>query len=320
MIELRSETHVWIVAGVTDLRRSCTGLSTQLQTALEKGFIRTGARLASELGIATSGDSLLRRLRRSARLLATRSPRVLGIDDWAWRNSHCYGTILCDLDRGAVMDLLPDRDSQSVQKWLQSHPGAEVISRDRASAYAEAARKAAPRAVQVADRWHLLQNLSETMLQVLQPRHGLLSQAAKACQEQTTDRVTCSGSLEQINARNMRGAKQREATRGRRLARYETVLDLVRKGISQAEISRTLGVDRRTIRRWSRAGAFPQRKTRQRKHCVDRHAAYLDQRWQEGCHNAAELWREIREQGFKRGARLVRQWARNRYGPRPRLD
>ena len=300
-------------------RRTCRLSQAYSVLAMALGG-EAGARLAIALGMKTSGDSLLRHLRRSAHSLATHSPRVLGIDDWAWRKGHRYGTILCDLERGRVVDLLPNRDAESVQSWLRSHPGAEVISRDRASAYAEAARKAAPKAVQVADRWHLMRNLSEAMLQVLQPRHGLLAQAAKACTEQEINLVTCSPSLEQINARNMRGAKQREVTRGRRLARYETVLDLVRKGVSQAEISRTLGVDRRTIRRWNRGGAFPERKTRQRKHCVDRYATYLDQRWQEGCHNATELWREIREQGFRRGARLVRQWARNRYGPRTRLE
>lgn len=300
-------------------RRTCRLSRAYSVLAMALGG-EAGARLAIELGIKTSGDSLLRQLRRNARSLSITSPRVLGIDDWAWRKGHRYGTILCDLERGAVVDLLPDRDSESVQNWLRAHPGAEVISRDRASSYAEAARKAAPKAVQVADRWHLLRNLSEAMLQVLQPKHGLLTQAAKACAEPTIDPVNCPSSVKEVDATDSRGAKMRAATRGRRLTRYQAVMDLVRKGVSQSEISRTLGVDRRTIRRWSRGGEFPERKTRQRKHCVDRYATYLDQRWKEGCHNATELWREIREQGFVRSARLVRQWTRVRYGPRTQSD
>jgi DNA-binding transcriptional regulator YiaG len=250
-------------------RRTCRLSRAYSVLAMALGG-EAGARLASDLGIRTSGDSLLGQLRRNARSLSATSARVPGIDDWAWRKGHRYGTILCDLERGAVVDLLPDRDWESVQNWLRAHPGAELISRDRASAYAEAARKAAPKAVQVADRWHRLWNLSEALLQVLQPRHGLLTQAAKACAEPTIAPVTCANSLKQIDATEKRGAKMREASRGRRLTRCEAVMDQVRKGVSQAKISRTLGVDRRTIRRWSRGGAFPERKTRQRGHCVDR--------------------------------------------------
>jgi transposase len=79
---------------------------------------------------------------------------MLGIDDWAWRKGQRYGTILCDLERHRVIDLFPDRTVDSVKEWLAEHSGIAMISRDRASAYAEAAREAAPKAIQVADRWH----------------------------------------------------------------------------------------------------------------------------------------------------------------------
>jgi transposase len=95
------------------------------------------------------------------------APRVLGIDGWAWRKGRRYGTILCDLERGKVVDLLPDRSAESTAQWLRAHPGTEIVSWDRASLYAEAATKAAPRAVQVADRWHLLHNMSDALFGAL---------------------------------------------------------------------------------------------------------------------------------------------------------
>lgn len=108
---------------------------------------------------------------------------MLGIDDWAWRKGHRYGTILCDLEQRRVIDLLPDREAGTVARWLEQHPGAEIISRDRASAYAEAARRAVPHAVQVADRWHLLCNLSEALRRALEPHSTLLRKAATKIQQ-----------------------------------------------------------------------------------------------------------------------------------------
>src|SRR5581483_600375 len=99
--------------------------------------------LAEELGILTHGSTLLRGLRRGASAMPVESPRVVGIDDWAWRKGQRYGTILCDLERRKVIDLLPDRSAESTAAWLKKHPGIEIVSRDRASLYAEAADIAA---------------------------------------------------------------------------------------------------------------------------------------------------------------------------------
>jgi transposase len=160
-------------------RRTCR-LSLSLQQITSALGGSAGSRLAKQLGILTSGSTLLRQLRRKLIKPSAQGPRVLGIDDWAWRKGHRYGTILCDLERGKVVDLLPDRSAESTAEWLRAHPGTEIVSRDRASLYAQAATIAAPQAVQVADRWHLLHNLTEAFIGALVPHHRLLSETAQA--------------------------------------------------------------------------------------------------------------------------------------------
>lgn len=278
-----------------------------------------GSRLAAQLGVLASDSTLLRQLRRRVAVNSAATPRVLGIDDWAWRKGHRYGTILCDLERGKAIDLLADRSAESTEQWLRTHPGVEIISRDRASLYAEAASRAAPKAVQVADRWHLLHNMSEALVDALRPHHRLLSEVARAIAKEAAAKPAPEPVCEQPSAAvkaPTRAQRVQQQNRERRLARYEAVMEQVRQGVSQQRTARQLGLDRKTVRGWIRSQGFPERKQVERSSVLDPFHEYLESRWQEGCNNGAQLWRELRGQGFAGRPGIVREWIRKRFGPR----
>jgi transposase len=128
-----------------------------------------GSRLAEKLSLPTSPDTILRRVKSVVDKPAP-PPRFVGIDDWAYRKGLTYSTILIDLERRCVIDLLPGRDGEALKQWLAKNPQVEVITRERWPAYIEAATEAAPQAKQVADRFHLLRNLREAVEKLLSRR------------------------------------------------------------------------------------------------------------------------------------------------------
>jgi transposase len=259
--------------------------------------------------LKTQRDKLLRTVRRvpQSRVFW---PRVLGVDDWAWQRGRRYGTLLVDLERHSPVDLLPDRRSQTLVAWLQQHPDIEVICRDRAGAYAEAATLGAPQAVQVADRWHLLQNLSQALTRALERRQAALSQAARSQLALTAAEVKPQpeASTPTVSSAASRHLDREKAEkRMRRLARYSEVRGLAQQGYSQRSIARQLGLSRKTVTRFAEAERFPERAERRpRPNLLDAFLPYLQSRWQQGCHNAAQLWREIQAQGFVGSATLLR--------------
>src|SRR5277367_2745216 len=138
---------------------------------------RPGQGFARRLRLPVSRDTLLRVVRRHAAPPAT-APSVIGIDDWAFKRGHRYGTIICDLEQRRIIDLLPDREAATVAAWLAARPSIDVIARDRGAGYIQAATIGRPKAIQVADRWHLMENASAAFLTAVQRSMPAVRKAA----------------------------------------------------------------------------------------------------------------------------------------------
>jgi hypothetical protein len=193
---------------------------------------QAGARLAERLGLPVSADTLLRLVRTGTGTVRKRGPRVLGVDDWAWRRGQRYGTILCALEKGRVVDLLRDREAHTLAAWLREHPGVAIVARDRAGAYADAVRQGAPHALQVADRWHLLRNCTDALRQVLDCHRGAFGRAANAI----TDGAAAAPEVRPATKADV-GRQMRHADRE---ARFKTVAEFARAGLGVRAIMRRM--------------------------------------------------------------------------------
>jgi transposase len=313
-------------------RRTNRQLQRLCQIAFALGG-RPGAHLAKQQAMPISFSTLLRLIRRSPAPFFP-SPQVLGIDDFALKKGEHYGTLLVDLERRHPFDLLPDREAATVIAWLKEHPDIDLVSRDRASAYAQAVKKGAPNAQQVADRWHLLANLRETIMALLKRKQSSLPQERVEKTAQMSEEPPAGISLEtesevvllenpptepepihdrerdsaafkrdsarekQFHAPNKHVLAQQQASRARRLAVFEEVRMLSQQGLSIRTIARSLGLSRQHVRRYLQVESFPEAAPHSRSPVtskLDPFVPYVLKRWNEGEFNGTQLYREIRE-------------------------
>jgi transposase len=294
-----------------------------------------GARLAKKTAVPTSPDTLLRRVKQAA-ARSSDFLRFVGIDDWAWCKGQRYGTIVVDLETNDVVDLLPDRDAETVKAWLEAHPGVELVSRDRSSAYSQAATEAAPKAQQVADRWHLLKNVREAVERLLERHLPVITDALKPAESDPTKMADAVSGNESQPATTTESARQeslaaptrREAAlakRQRRVGRFERVHELATQGMPIRQIARELDMSRKSVRRYLRRERCPDwRPGRDTRSGLDAHREWIDARIAEGRINASELHGELAAKGVRLSYGTVRRYLNKRLGRvgkvRPRVN
>ena len=282
----------------TPYRRATVRLEAVLSAICTALGGEAGSRLAGRIGMAVGGDALLRLLRRDPD--ASYTPRVLGVDDWAWRRGRRYGSVLIDLEAGRPVDLLADRSAASLTAWLKKHPGIEVIVRDRSTEYARGAALGAPEAQQVVDRWHVLRNIREVAERLLDRHRQDLRQVRAGPQ--------VSGPRRRSPAEEAR----RATVRHQAAQLHAEIQRLAADGGTISGMARQFGVTRTMVRRYLFADAPPEREYARRRSRLDPYEPYLRRRWAEGCRNALLLWREIQAQGYAGTSRQVSRWAEER--------
>jgi transposase len=319
------------------LVQSYARMTNRLSEALQLlGFAtcgEVGERFAPKLGMHISGPTLLRRMRTRS-CPQPSSVRILGIDDWSWKKGMTYGTLLVDLELRKPIELLPDRSAETAQAWLRTHTEVEIVSRDRGGNYAAAAKKGAPQAQQIADRFHLLKNLRERLKEVMDRQQFCLPEIeeqasdaipakAQGIKDKSVDELT-EPAAEPVPEKHYRTIPpypyqrppgmsynefQKQVRRDKRSARYEHVRTLFEQGLSQRAIARKLKLSRATVGKCVQAEAYPEMhhpERAARRSLLDPYKRYILQRWQQGCRNSVQLYDEIKARDFKGSAPLLR--------------
>jgi len=287
-------------------------------------------RLAPRLGMTIKAPTLLRYLRTIEDAPLTEVTR-LGIDDFALRRADSYGTILVNLKTRRPLDLLADRTAEAVKPWLSRHPEIQVVSRDRASAFADAVSQVLPHATQVADRYHLVQNLREHLQRLLDHKRSCLplvedtavkssQTSAKAKADSPADLAlgancdpapgllpsaqqgvqTCA---EAVLSCLTYAERKKKISRDKRISHYEEVMALHREGLGQRAIASLLRISRNTVRRYVSSPGFPERAEGSGQRAkgaskLDRYLPYLREQWNAGIHNCSRLFDEVKERGY----------------------
>jgi transposase len=288
-----------------------------------------GSRLASQLAMPTSADTLLRRIKQTmADAEPATAARVIGVDDWAIRKGQTYGTIVIDLERGKVLELLPGRDGVELKTWLGQHPKVEIVSRDRWACFADAATEAIPKARQVADRWHLLKNAREALERCLDRHTGAIRdlfappvslpdplskpEVAPTVADAAVDQAAPAPTTATPPATSEQAptAKQQQ-----RLERYHEVRRRHEQGQALRQIARDMQLSWRVVRRYVFSEQCPDwRPGRAGPSQAEGYRKRIDLWLAAGHRNVAELHRQLTAEGADLRYDVLRRFVNRRLG------
>lgn len=278
--------------------RRTPGLTEQLAAIGLALAGRAGSRLAAKIGMPTCRDTLIRLVRSLPEPQAAR-PAVIGVDDFALRRGAVYGTVIVDMVTHRPIDIFSGREADTLAAWLEARPGIGIITRDRASAYAEGARRGAPEAIQVADRYHLWANLGAAVEKTVA--------AHVACLPEPPIEGIGKSNEHESGLQTIPPIEYPLARRDRE--RHTAIHELLAAGRSRIEVARELGISTRTVHRF--AGTPLQQhlgRANNRTSSLDRFKDHLHQRWSDGVHNASALHRELQDLGWRGGIRTVSRY------------
>lgn len=259
---------------------------------------RAAARLACSLGLDASRWQMIRLVMALPEQAVVTVPAALGIDDFALKRGRRYGTVLIDMATGDIIDVLPDRETATVRKWLEDHPGVQVICRDRGSSYGAACAQGAPGAIQVADRWHLLHNLGDAVRKAA---------AAALAGHQHGHGADGHGEDGQAGPPPAPPAHPRAAEITSLHAAVHRLLD---SGAAKAAAARELGISLPTVDKYAAAATAAEIIPARRPCAIDPYRAYLTGRWNEGIRDASALAAEITGLGYQGSDQQVRRFLR----------
>jgi transposase len=247
------------------------------------------ARIASSLGMPTTAKTIIRRVLQLP-LPSEGEVAKVGIDEWAWKKGQCYGTLLVDLEKRRIVQLLAERSVETSKAWLRTHPEIDLVSRDRGKIFQEAATEGAPQAKQVVDRFHLQKNFAEALEKFFRKQDSVLKKATRRSTGKARPAAT---------AVPEKVAQDRRARHRQRVSLHKRIWKLYRQGYHKEQIAQLVGVSSSSVYRALEQEAPPPPRRRSRSSSiVDPYLSYLTLRWNQGCHNVARLYEEIVTQGY----------------------
>ncbi|WP_431732047.1 ISL3 family transposase [Adonisia turfae] len=268
-----------------------------------------GARLSKHIGLTCCGSTLLNQLEKLP-LPQFEIPKILGVDDFAFRKGHHYGTILVNLETHQPIALLPDRKAETLTVWLQDHPGVEVLSRDRSKTYKRAMNEGAPDALQVADRFHLVKNLSETLEKALS---GYQSELITLERQLMASDISCPETVLVPTKSTATAAAQQQTqtTHQKRVQQQKTIKDLTKQRWSQQAIAQELGISIRTVQRYLNLRDLPETPTRRptlNRSLLDPYKPQILSWWNSGITRPMVLMTLLEKQGYTGSQRTLTRY------------